>query len=400
MAMPSFAFGAGFEAKTPQQVARNRAVYEAMVARGGQAPANLGQGLNRVGETIAALAARQQADQGDAAGRDQVAQVLSGFSDGADQTEILGALANPWVAADPSGSAVAQALLQRQFQNDDPAHQLDLDYKRAQIDALKAKPAGPEQFNVLTADEVTQLGLPPGSYQRGSLSGKVDPIGTGSGITINTGDNSGAFGKKADELAATRLGDVVTGGQDAAQFAGDLKTLAALAPQIDTGKTAEIMTALGPYAEAFGVKIDGLPEMQAYQSIIDKLSPQMRPAGSGAASDFDARQFLSSLPSLGRTPEGNQIITQTLAALQQHKMAAAEIAGLAFQPKEQGGITWQEAEKRIRELPDPYDGFNEYKKQADAANTPAKITTEEEYNALPSGALFIDPDDGNTYRKP
>ena len=27
-------------------------------------------------------------------------------------------------------------------------------------------------------------------------------------------------------------------------------------------------------------------------------------------------------------------------------------------------------------------------------------TTEEEYNALPSGALFIDPDDGKTYRKP
>lgn len=35
---------------------------------------------------------------------------------------------------------------------------------------------------------------------------------------------------------------------------------------------------------------------------------------------------------------------------------------------------------------------------ADAA--PAQPQTEAEYNALPSGALFVDPDDGKTYRKP
>lgn len=31
---------------------------------------------------------------------------------------------------------------------------------------------------------------------------------------------------------------------------------------------------------------------------------------------------------------------------------------------------------------------------------PARPTTEAQYNALPSGALFVDPDDGRTYRKP
>lgn len=39
---------------------------------------------------------------------------------------------------------------------------------------------------------------------------------------------------------------------------------------------------------------------------------------------------------------------------------------------------------------------------SDAPDTgePAKPTTEAEYNALPSGATFVDPDDGKTYRKP
>jgi hypothetical protein len=179
--------------------------------------------------------------------------------------------------------------------------------------------------------------------------------------------NSGAFGKKADELAATRLGDIVTGGQGAAQFMGDIQTLAALGAQVDTGKGAEIMNTLGPYAQALGIDIAGLPEGQAYQAIIDRLAPQMRPVGAGATSDFDARQFLSSLPGLGKTPEGNAIIMQTLSAVQEHKMAAAEIAGLAFAPKEAGGITWQEAEKRIRELPNPYEGFNDYSKQVEGA---------------------------------
>jgi hypothetical protein len=35
-----------------------------------------------------------------------------------------------------------------------------------------------------------------------------------------------------------------------------------------------------------------------------------------------------------------------------------------------------------------------------ADEAPAQPQTEADYNALPSGSLFIDPDDGKTYRKP
>lgn len=179
------------------------------------------------------------------------------------------------------------------------------------------------------------------------------------------GENSSAFIKKADESAAARFDQYQVDGANANQLIGDINALAALAPQVGTGKGAEIMQAIGPYAEAFGVDIAGLDEGQAYKAIIDRMAPAMRPVGSGSSSDFDAKQFLSSLPSLGRLPEGNQIIMDTLRAIQDQKIAAADLAARAYlPPNDPNALTWQEAEAEIRKLGNPYDGFNAYKKRA------------------------------------
>jgi hypothetical protein len=179
--------------------------------------------------------------------------------------------------------------------------------------------------------------------------------------TINTGDNSSAFGKKADEEAATRFGGYISDGNAASRTLGDVQQLADLGTQITTGKGAQAVAALGPYAEALGIDIKGLPAAQAYQSIISRVAPQMRPTGAGSSSDTDVKMFLNGLPSLGNSPGGNQIITQTLAAVQQQKIEAAKIAQQAMLPKEQGGITWQEAEGKIRDLGNPYETFNKYR---------------------------------------
>lgn len=177
--------------------------------------------------------------------------------------------------------------------------------------------------------------------------------------------NSSAFIKKADESAAARFDQYQVDGANANQLIGDINALAALAPQVGTGKGAEIMQAIGPYAEAFGVDIQGLDEGQAYKAIIDRMAPAMRPVGSGSSSDFDAKQFLSSLPSLGRSPEGNQIIMDTLRAIQDQKIAAANLAARAYlRPDDPNALTWQDAEAQIRKLGNPYDGFNAYKKRA------------------------------------
>lgn len=185
----------------------------------------------------------------------------------------------------------------------------------------------------------------------------------GQTINVNTGPNSSKFTEESDKAAAARFDTYIQEGAKAGQFMGDLQALAQLGTQIETGAGAQVMGALGPYAQALGVDVEGLAPAQAYKAITDRLAPMMRAPGSGATSDFEGRQFLNALPSLGRTPEGNQIVLETLQALQQHKIAAAEIASRA----QSGQMSWQDAEKQIRELGNPYEAFSEFRKRSEAS---------------------------------
>lgn len=167
-------------------------------------------------------------------------------------------------------------------------------------------------------------------------------------ITVDQrGEN--AFATKAAQVQAERFDKLVSAGMDAQAMQGDLEALKEIGGRITTGKTAEIQAALGPYAEAVGIKVDGLDDLQAYKSIVAKLAPRMRVPGSGATSDYEMRQFLEALPGLGKTPGGNEIISNTLTALSEHRRAAGEIGSRALA----GEITPREAEKQLRELPDP-----------------------------------------------
>lgn len=420
--MGPFTWGPGGQKLTAAQAKNLRDVATALAARK-QTPQNLGQGFDAIGDALLYNANMGRAGEAEAAGQAEVAQALAMARAGGDPSAFYDVLGSEW--ATPAQQLVAGSMMDRQYAMADRADEraynaglladeraYEAPLRDAQLEGygLQNETArlGLDQsrtgYRSLTDPaERAAFGITPddtGLYQV-DASNQLIPIGgKGAGITINTGDgNSSAFLKAADEKAVARLDAITSDGQNAAKLVGDLKTLAAIAPQIETGKWAELQVALGPYAQGLGFDIAGLPEMEAYKGITDRLAPQMRPIGSGSSSDRDVSMFLSSLPSLGRTSEGNQIITQTLSALQQHKIAAAEIAELAYIPKDQGGITWQEAEKRIRELPDPYEGFNEYRRDAEKANQAAAPTTQEEFDALPPGALYIDPDDGMTYRK-
>jgi hypothetical protein len=157
------------------------------------------------------------------------------------------------------------------------------------------------------------------------------------------------FSKQVGKQQAERFDKLAGGGLDAKQMIADMQSLRDIGSRITTGKTAEITAALGPYAESLGVKVDGLDDMQAYKAIIARLAPRMRVPGSGSSSDIDVQMFLNSLPGLGKTPAGNEIIAQTFDAMAQAKIKAAEIASRALT----GEITRQEAERQLRALPDP-----------------------------------------------
>jgi hypothetical protein len=171
-----------------------------------------------------------------------------------------------------------------------------------------------------------------------------------------------SFDTKAGNLQAERYDKIVQSGADAKTMVSDVQALRDLGSRITTGKSAELQAALGPYASSMGIKIDGLDDMQAYKAIISRLAPQMRVPGSGATSDFEMRTFLEALPGLGKEPGGNELISQTLEGLAQHKIAAAEIASKALNKE----ITRSQAERELRQLPDPLTLWKQSKGKAAA----------------------------------
>lgn len=176
----------------------------------------------------------------------------------------------------------------------------------------------------------------------------------------NNAENS--FQQEAGKEQAKLFTKAIESGQTAKAQIGQLRQLADLAPQVGTGASAQLKNALGPIAGLFGIDIANLGETQAYQAIIDKMAPSLRIAGSGATSDYDAKQFLSGLPTLGRTPEGNEIINKTLQAVAQAQVSAADIASQVIE----GKLSRADGLKQMRDLPDPYEIYKSWQKQGKA----------------------------------
>ncbi|AYD00913.1 hypothetical protein [Neorhizobium sp. NCHU2750] len=225
------------------------------------------------------------------------------------------------------------------------------------------------------------------------------------------------FDKKGAQLAAERYNTLAQQGVEAQQMVGNVNNLAELGKQIGTGRWAQVKKAWGPWAASFGVKVDGLDESQAFESMKARIAPGMRVPGSGASSDTDVNMFMDSLPSLGNTPKGNEIISDTIKSVQDVKIQAASIANQV----NSGQISWQEGDKQIAALPDPYANFKAYRKggkdsgsdkspsgdkssSTDAAAPKtgrvdanvAVIGSQADYEALPKGAAYRFASDSET----
>lgn len=198
-------------------------------------------------------------------------------------------------------------------------------------------------------------------------------------VTIDQKGES-EFSKVAANSQAKRFDELAGEGQKARQMVSDIDTLTELGKNIGTGKGAEITAKIGPWAESIGVPIKGLSDIQAFEAIANRVAPSMRVPGSGAQSDFELKNFLKSIPALGNTPEGNALVGATMKGLQENKIRASEIGSRALN----GEITRPQAEKMLRELPDPMENYRAYEKankaKASAATSPDKAALKKKYN--------------------
>ena len=143
MASP-FIWGSGGEQLTPESAARKRKIAEALLARSGTPAQNVPEGLADIGSTLSGIFLNKQADEAELAGRSRAGELYANLATNTDPNAIIAALTNPDSAwASPSQTSIASALLSSGLERSDPAYQLDMQLKQAQLAAAQA-PAQPD----------------------------------------------------------------------------------------------------------------------------------------------------------------------------------------------------------------------------------------------------------------
>lgn len=150
MIQSPFMWGTDGKPRSPAQVAQQRKVAEALLAQAPQGKgwaSALGQAVQGLGSKVNST----QADIYETEGREAAGSLFSGIAPGSSTEQIAAALSNPASAwATPVQTGVAEALMSQNLQQSDPAYQLDLAYKQAQIDKMQMDAAngglGDESF--------------------------------------------------------------------------------------------------------------------------------------------------------------------------------------------------------------------------------------------------------------
>lgn len=159
-------------------------------------------------------------------------------------------------------------------------------------------------------------------------------------VTVDTRQES-EFSKEIGKQNAKDYADLMKSGASAQSQQAKLSRLESLlAKSGNTGKLTPTTMELKAAAASFGINVDEkLPFQQAAQALSNEIALSLRnPAGGagmpGALSDRD-REFLQNMvPNLGKTPEGNKLIIETMKRLTKRE---AEVAKLAREYRQKTG---------------------------------------------------------------
>lgn len=344
----------GQQITSPEQAARKRAVAEALIAQSGTPGRNWAEGLADVAAALSGTVLEGRVSEAEQAGRERAGGLFADLAVNADPNSIIAALTSPDAAwASPAQTSIASALLNSGLERQDPMYQLQLDQLRMQTDAMRNPP--PQMFNPDA----------PTSYQEYQLS-QLDPAygatlaDDSSLVTVNTGTNNDFFsglGAAEGEIFSGFL----TGGQTAARNLGQIQTLESLLANSPTGLDG----AATQLAGEFGIDLGGASGVQAAQALINKMVPEQRQPGSGPMSDRDLEIFKASLPRIINQPGGNELIIDTLKAINAYDMELARITqeGLAqaeqsTDPQERARIK-ANMRAQINSLQNPVTPFRE-----------------------------------------
>ena len=167
-----------------------------------------------------------------------------------------------------------------------------------------------------------------------------------------------AFGRTSAEQQARTFAELASSGGEARQLMDRL--------QIFDQISADLRSGIPGFFEQQAARVGFGPrasQIETATALLKQLIPAQRQGMPGAVSDFDARNFELSLPRLIGTPEGRNMISNTLKSVAEYNIARAQVANAAAN----GEISRQDAVRRIAELPSPFTRFNRMEEERRAA---------------------------------
>lgn len=290
-----------------------------------------------------------------------------------DLNKAIELMNNPFLSA--GKKAVLGTMIERQMAQQDPAAQLDMEYKRAQLEQLR-NPTPKPTADIQEYEFAKSQGFQ-GSYLDFQTSLKKAGA---TNVTTNLGEGDKFYENLDKKNAETFSALSETGMQGRSKLAqiDRLDGLLAAAPQ---GAAAMLKQVAGEY----GINTEGLSDIQAAQALINELVPQQRQPGSGPMSDADLALFKESLPRLINQPEGNRAIIDTMRGITQYQIQMGDIADAVANRE----MTPAEGRKAIASLANPLEGFGKIAKgtqqQQPTASKPISEMTDEELEALVNG---------------
>jgi len=226
-----------------------------------------------------------------------------------------------------------------------------------------------ETFRLLTPQEVQSQGLPPGNYQIGSITNKISPVGREQTV-VNVGtEKPTPFQEAAQKAQAKTFGEIQDAGIKAQRSLQSVNRLEKILEKVDTGGVA----AFKQIAGNFGVKTEGLDNIQAAQAIVNNLVPQQRPPGSGPMSDADLELFKQSLPRVINQPGANKSIIATMKAINKYVVEEGKIASDVLN----GKLSPTEGQQKLMELGNPIQDFFEQIPSAAATSPRIQMSPED-----------------------
>jgi hypothetical protein len=177
-----------------------------------------------------------------------------------------------------------------------------------------------EGFRMLSAKEVADAGLPPGSYQRGP-KGEIKPVGREPLVKVDLGQQRDTLALK--ELDVPRAKEFSDAAASARKLANDSRIISNLLKGSGGGRLIKLTTDL---QRDFGFDSDRVSANDLANALATRGAVQIRAPGSGATSDLEFKSYLQAFPSLANSERGRELMATYAEAFAKRSARLADHA--------------------------------------------------------------------------